>query len=478
LNAAAGTSRRVAPPDAVSGLFPPEVVRRGVDDHLTRLLADSAERVRHGRVAPRMDLQAAEAGLAPFDFHAPSELSQVLAWVVAQMEGGITQVAHPAYFGLFNPAPAFASQCADRIAAFFNPQLASATTSPFPVAAERHVIGAIAGRLNMPRHSLGHFTTGGSEANATALVCALTNAEPAYGEDGVYAFKGQPTIYVSGDAHLAWLKLAHQCGIGRGAVRLVATDGTGRMACTALQSHMAADRADGRVPVLVVSTAGTTGAGMIDCIEANGEVARHYGAWHHVDAAWGGAAVVSDRLRGLLRGAETAHSITIDAHKWLATTMGCGMFITARPAVLSDAFRVVMECMPSNCTEVDPYVTTMQWSRRFLGLRLFVGLATVGWEGYAAHVEQAIRLTALLHDQLAGSGWAVVNRSHLAVTCLRPPPGAPDVRRIAAAIVQSGEAWVSTTEFEGQRVLRVCVTNGQTSAVDIARLARQLAMFS
>ena len=160
---------------------------------------------------------------------------------------------------------------------------------------------------------------------------------------------------------------------------------------------------------------------MIDNLHANAEIAGRFGAWHHVDAAWGGGAVVSDQLRGNLAGIENADSVTIDAHKWLATTMGCGMFLTAQPAVLSDAFHVVMHCMPSNVADVDPYVTTMQWSRRFLGLRLFAGLATVGWAGYAAHVEHAVRLTDILRRRMAAIGWQIANASPLAVTCLRPP---------------------------------------------------------
>ena len=91
----------------------------------------------------------------------------------------------------------------------------------------------------------------------------------------------------------------------------------------------------------------------------------------------------SERLRGLLAGIELADSVTIDAHKWFATTMGCGMFITRHPQVLSDAFRVSAEFMPSSVTQLDPYLNTVQWSRRFLGLRLFLSLGGAGWDGYA-----------------------------------------------------------------------------------------------
>src|SRR5256885_11334683 len=72
------------------------------------------------------------------------------------------------------------------------------------------------------------------------------------------------------------------------------------------------------------------------------------------------------------------------------STMGCGMFITRHPALLSEAFRVRADFMPSNAHGLDPYLNTIQWSRRFMGLRLFLALAAAGWQGYAAHVERTV----------------------------------------------------------------------------------------
>jgi glutamate/tyrosine decarboxylase-like PLP-dependent enzyme len=221
---------------------------------------------------------------------------------------------------------------------------------------------------------------------------------------------------------------------------------------------------------MIATTAGTTAGGMIDPLSACSEIARRYGLWHHVDAAWGGAVVVSDKMRHLLAGIEAADSITIDAHKWLATTMGCGMFLTSKPAVLSEAFQVVMTCMPSNLATLDPYVTSVQWSRRFSGLRLFLALATAGWLGYARHVERAIGLAENLGDQLAASGWKRVNSSPLAVLCVVPPTEIYDAEAIARAVVASGVAWVSAAAFEGRPVIRACITSGECTLDDVGRL--------
>jgi len=455
-------------------LFPDGDVRGRWDDHLTSLLADAERRVHLGPVTSTITLDSFKNELAAFDFQAPVEFGALLSWTIARMESGLVHVNHPRYLGLFNPAPAFPAQCADRIAATFNPQLASATTSPAAVEIEAHVIQSVARRAGLGTQAVGHFTSGGSEANYTALICALTHAEPHFTNIGSRAFSGQPTFYVSQDSHLAWIKIAHQAGIGRNSARLVPTDGTGRLSLDALTTAIDMDRASGCFPFMVIATAGTTGAGMIDPLSACAEIARCNGLWYHVDAAWGGALIASPRLRGLLAGIEKADSITIDAHKWFATTMGCGMFLTANAHILPATFNVSVSFMPSHAPGLDPYVTTAQWSRRFLGLRLFLSLAAAGWPAYAAHVEKAIKLAELLAEHLEKFGWSVTNGPSLAVVCVTPPPGFLPVREIVKRVVTSGSAWVSVATFEGRDVVRACVTHGETSPEDIMAVAEAL----
>ncbi len=469
---------RIAPehPDqeAAPALFPDRDERLAWNNYLTNALDAVERRVAAGRVTPAPDRPSLAGKLSTFDFAAPVPFKDLLDWTMSKLEHGVVHLAHPRYLGLFNPAPSFASQCADRVAASFNPQLASATTSPAAVAIEAHVIQEIIRRIGMTAPSTGHFTTGGSEANDTALICALTGHTPDYARRGARAFSGQPVFYISQDSHLAWIKIAHRAGIGRDAARLVATDGIGRMCTDALQQAIAKDRAEGCVPFMIVATAGTTNAGMIDPLTACRDIADSEKIWLHVDAAWGGGAIASPRLRGLLAGVERADSITLDAHKWFATTMGCGMFLTRRPDLLSAAFNVTASYMPSHTPALDPYVTTAQWSRRFLGLRLFLSLGAAGWDGHAAHVEHSVDLAAKLASDMWGRGWSVVNDPALAVVCLTPPDHARPVRDIVASVLASGGAFVSVARFEGRDVLRACVTNGETTAADIDAVAALL----
>ena len=455
-------------------LFPSPQSREIWDDWLTRKLAEAHRRVVSGPVTPTLDMDAFKHELSHFDFSSPQPTEDLLSWTLRHLEEGVVHITHPRYFGLFNPAPTFPAQCAERIAAVFNPQLATSATSPAAVEIESHVLRAVATRAGLPSDSGGHFTTGGAEANYTALICALTRSNPEFANAGARAFTGAPVFYVSRESHSAWFKIAHQVGIGRSAVRLVATDGTGRLDPNVLDSLIIADLAAGCVPVMVASTAGTTNAGMIDPLLDCVEIARRFQLWHHVDAAWGGGLIASNRLKTQLAGLELADSVTIDAHKWFATTMGCGMFITSHPTVLSSTFQVSATYMPSSRPGDDPYITSLQWSRRFLGLRLFLALASAGWSGYARHVERAVELSGQLKNQLEGRGWEVVNNSPLAVLCIVRPSAARDVHSLVRNVLASGRAWVSTAVFEGHSVVRACITHGETTRDDLRELVGAL----
>jgi glutamate/tyrosine decarboxylase-like PLP-dependent enzyme len=227
-------------------------------------------------------------------------------------------------------------------------------------------------------------------------------------------------------------------------------------------------------PVMIAATAGTTNAGMIDPLVPCVEIATRFDLWFHADAAWGGGLIASDRFRGRLAGIERADSVTIDAHKWFATTMGCGMFFTRDPSILSTTFHAANDYMPSHHAGRDPYLNSVQWSRRFLGLRLFLSLAAAGWDGYARHVEHAIELAARLKSDLRVRGWTIANDSLVAVVCAEPPPGSIDIQTIVRRVLASGRAWISAATFETRPVVRACVTHGETTPEDVAALVEAL----
>ena len=199
--------------DCVSGapdaaLFPADGERQQLDDYLTRALARAQARVRAGPATPTLDMEAFRTELARFDFTTARPLIELLDWSIGVLEHGVTHLTHPRYFGLFNPAPTFPAQCADRVVNSFNPQVASSATSPAAVALEAHVIRSVARRAGFPEGAGGHFTSGGSEANYTGLLCALTHAHRGFATEGARAFSGSPVFYVSKECHRSWVKIA------------------------------------------------------------------------------------------------------------------------------------------------------------------------------------------------------------------------------------------------------------------------------
>lgn len=165
-------------------LFPSVEERARIDALLAEMLAGLDERIARGSVVPTLTKDRFRDELARFDFKFPLPVDEAMSWLVEQLEHGLVHVTHPRYFGLFNPAPTHASQCADRIAAALNPQLATWTTSPVGVDLERHVICAVAARCGFPRTASGHFTTGGSEANWYSRDLRIDGGEQGFCAEG------------------------------------------------------------------------------------------------------------------------------------------------------------------------------------------------------------------------------------------------------------------------------------------------------
>jgi glutamate/tyrosine decarboxylase-like PLP-dependent enzyme len=206
------------------------------------------------------------------------------------------------------------------------------------------------------------------------------------------------------------------------------------------------------------------------------------GLWLHVDAAWGGAAALVPELRPVLDGVSRASSVTFDAHKWLSVPMGAGMYITRHPGILERTFRVAAGYMPrdgAGLPVMDPYAHSMQWSRRFIGLKVFLSLAVAGWEGYEAAVRHQTAMGGRLRERLREEGWQVVNDTPLPVACFVDSGAggrsAAFLEGVAAAVLASGEAWISTTAVgEVGPALRACITNYRTGPEDVDALVAAL----
>ena len=347
---------------------------------------------------------------------------------------------------------------------------------------ERHTLRFLTRKLGGdPEAWFASFTSWGSEANQSAVIVAMTRDLPDFARFGLTAGLSRPTIYLSAESHHSFEKIAHGAGIGRDALRVIPVDGTLRMDVDALAEAIAEDRAAGRWPLMIVATAGTTGAGVVDPLAAIADISREQSLWFHVDAAWGGTACLSPRLKKTIAGIERADSITWDAHKWLSVPMGAGMFFCRHRAAVATAFAVDPSYMPPSTSGMDePYVSGIQWSRRFIGLKLFMALAELGEEGYQAAIEHQARIGDMIRERLVSSGWRIVNDTPLPVICFTGP--ALETGRVnAAAVVEGVQAkgvWISEVRLSGyEPSLRACVTSFRAEPEDVDALMAALREF-
>ncbi len=394
------------------------------------------------------------------DLERPMEPAAALELVLEGLRDGQVHPTHPRYFGLLNPAPTELAVMADALVAAFNPQLATHTHAQWAVDVEAHLLRAFGRKFGFAECE-GTFTSGGAEANTTALLVALHERYPEVRTEGV---RPGPTIYASAEAHPTVARAARIAGLGERAVRIIPADASLRMKTRELAEAVARDPE----PLMIVATAGTTSAGTIDPLPAIAAVAARAGCFLHVDAAWGGLAALVPELG--LPGIERADSITFDPHKALSAPMGAGMFLTRHVGALGRTFADHAGYMPRDAAH-DPYAHSMQWSRRFIGLKVLLPLLVLGFPGYAAVLREQLALADELRARLRDDGWTIVNDTPLPVVCFTD--GRSDLGSVARAVAH--EAWISVTKLStGARALRACIINHKTTSADVAALVAAL----
>lgn len=432
-----------------------------------------------GREAPLASAlgpgEVAELLARRFPFREPRPLEEVLEEAADLLWRGSDHAANPRHFGLFRPGIHVPGAAGEALSAIFDVNLATWRFSPAAYAIERHVLVHVGRAFGFGDDAASCFTSGGQEANHTAVVVALARAFPGLPREGLRSLPGQPVFYTSSEAHHSLDKVAGMTGLGRDALRRIAVDADLRLDLAALAAELARDRAAGRLPFLVVGTAGTTGSGVIDPLPELGRFAREHGLSFHVDAAWGGAAALSPLLRPALAGIETADSVTCDAHKWLSVPVGAGMFFCRHPEAAAAAFEARPPYVPPTPPgePADPYGATMAWSRRFQGLKLFATLAALGEDGVARRLEHQAEMGDALRALLGERGFRVVNRTPLPLVCFtRHDAGDLAAHAAVAARLRARQtAWITPLALPGgTSCLRACITNADTRREDLVAL--------
>ncbi len=431
---------------------------------------------RAGDIAVSPSLTAADLRirLDHLDPEVPMDPMAAIEWTANLLNETMVHTTSPRYFGLFNPSPSHMGIVGDLLAASYNPQLAVWSHAPGPVEIEAWLIRYLGNRIGFEGRIGGSFTSGGAEANAMAFHLALTRVFPDFGSKGLRAVDADPVFYVSTESHHAWLKIAHACGVGRDAIRYIPVGSDLKLDTTALRETLATDVESGIRPTLIAATAGTTSAGIIDNLPEIRAIATEHDTFFHVDAAWGGSAVLSDTFRHHLAGMQTADSVTIDAHKWMSVPMGAGMLITPHTDLLDETYRISTAYMPDAIADtIDPYTTSNQCSRRFMGLKLFLTLITSGRTGYQRQLDHDVALGTYLRQCLTADGWETINDTPLPLVCFidrASPTNMARHQQIVDRVIATGRAWISTTTVNGRTGIRACITSHRTTRDDVDEL--------
>ena len=392
---------------------------------------------------------------------------------------------HPAFFGWVNSPPSLAGVLASLAAAAMNPSVVSGDHSD--VHLERTVVRWLAELVGYPHTpGAGLLTSGASAATIVCLAGARGRAAAAAGgdvrRDGV---GGGPRLlcYVPSEAHSAVARAIELLGLGSESVRPVPISG-GRLDVDALRAAIAADRAAGGMPALVLGSAGTVNTGSIDPLEALADVAAAESLWFHVDGAYGAFGVLDPAIAARYRGMERADSLALDPHKWLGVPIDAGCALVRSPDDLREAFSAVPPYLRQDAgAEVGTFAEYgLEQTRPFRALKTWATIAARGRDGIADQVVRANALArelAALVEREPSLELAAAPETSIVAFRARPTGCAPDRleavnRALPEAVQARGRAFVTGTVYEGRETMRACILHPGTTAADLATLVAEV----
>jgi aromatic-L-amino-acid/L-tryptophan decarboxylase len=401
----------------------------------------------------------------------PPERGEPVEAVLADLDRivvpGLTHWQHPGFFGYFPANTSGPSVLGDLVCAGLGVQGMLWATGPACTELETVLLDWLADLLGLPAAFRSTGPGGGviqdsaSSATLVATLAALHRASKGRWRTG--GLDQAYTIYTSEHGHSSIEKAARIAGLGDAAVRTVEVDPvTQAMRPDALRTRLAADRAGGAVPALVVATIGTTSTTAVDPLPEIGKICREYGVWLHVDAAYGGAAAVCAELRFTHDGLEYADSYCFDPHKWLLTGFDCDAFWVADRAELVEALTVLPEFLRNAATESGAVIDYRDWQvplgRRFRALKLWFVLRWYGAEGLRAHVRTGVALAAEFADWVrADERFEVVAPHPFSLVCFRLRGGDERNEELLHRLNASGEQYLTHTRVGGRFVLRLAI---------------------
>jgi len=364
---------------------------------------------------------------------------------------------------------------ADLLASVLNQNVTAWRSAPAAVTLERTVVSWLAQAIGCTGFR-GSLTGGGSSANLMALAMAREARMPA-NEAGVRGVP-QGVIYASEEVHMSIPKSIALLGIGRKNLQLIATDDNFRLIPGELEQAIQRDKAEGKIPVAVVASAGTVNTGAIDPLPEIAAIARRHDLWMHVDGAYGAlAAIVAP---GKFTGMDLADSLSLDPHKWLYQPLDCGCLLYRDVNAAHAAFAHTGDY--AKALTNDPveglafFEESVELSRRFRALRLWLSLRYHGLQAFRAAIQKDLDLAQRLATAIAKQpGLELLAPVQLSAACFRyrgtGSLSEAELNRRNAAIlkgvVQRGRVYLSNATLRGKFCLRACIVNHRTTADDV-----------
>ncbi len=386
---------------------------------------------------------------------------------------------HPLFMGWVQGAGTPVGMIAEMLAAGMNSNCGGRNHIAIDV--ERQIARWMAQAFGFPLDASGIFVTGTSMANFLSLLVARDQAyrDKDVRLNGLCALHGQLIAYTSREAHNCVRQAMELAGLGSRHLRLIASDERRAIKIGDLRRAIAADRAAGFKPFLVVGTAGTVDTGAVDPLDRLADVAHSEDMWFHVDGAFGALAALSPNLKPLVKGLERADSIAFDFHKWLHAPYDAGFFLVRDPAAHKRAFAAnaaYLSRAPRGLAagETWPCDLGPDLSRGFRALKAWFTIETFGVKRLADCIEQTCRMARRLEAWIETSDHFVMHAPvTLNIACFGVKGDADGslAREIVMELHERGEAAPSLTILDGVPAIRAAIINHRTREADIDAFA-------